>query len=66
MSSLSLKEIPYNYTPKKGTKVIHVGTLEIGEVVGESLSHTKLKINFPDCGCWYPAPKRNIREIVQS
>lgn len=62
---MNLQDIQTNDFPAIGSKVIHVSTLEVGTVNGYSLSPTKLRINFPGCPANYPAPKRNLKLIVQ-
>jgi hypothetical protein len=61
---MQLQEIKNSETPRAGSKVIHTETLEVGTVARAALSPTKLIVDFP-LSPGYPAPKRNIRLIVQ-
>lgn len=65
ITDLILEKIPIDTIPKVGSKVIHIHTLEVGEVVGPCMSFTKLSINFPGSHSNYPSPKRNLRLIIQ-
>lgn len=62
---MHLEKINPNDDVPVGSKVIHRTTLEVGEVIGESMGWGKCKVKYPVNEMWYPQPKRNIMLIIQ-
>ena len=60
---MTVTEIAQDQNVPIGSKVIHTTTLEVGEVVGDSLGRGRCQVEYPSSTMWYPQPKRNIMLI---